>query len=140
METQHIIHNFEPIYNEHSKILMLGTMPSPKSREVGFYYGHPRNRFWKVASDVCGEAYPETREDKITFALRNGIAVWDVLAGCDIKAIFTTGTKAFQLYKKFCYPKTGIMAIGLPSTSPANCRPSYEQLYEAYFEIRKYLE
>ena len=65
METQHIIHNFEPIYNEHSKILMLGTMPSPKSREVGFYYGHPRNRFWKVVSDVCGEAYPETREDKI---------------------------------------------------------------------------
>ena len=52
METQHIIHNFEPIYNEHSKILMLGTMPSPKSREVGFYYGHPRNRFWKVVSDV----------------------------------------------------------------------------------------
>ena len=85
MEIQHIIHNFEPIYNEHSKILMLGTMPSPKSREVGFYYGHPRNRFWKVVSDVCGEAYPETREDKITFALRNGIAVWDVLAGCDIK-------------------------------------------------------
>lgn len=130
METQHIIHNFDPIYNEHSKILMLGTMPSPKSREVGFYYGHPRNRFWKVVSDVCGEAYPETREDKIAFALRNGIAVWDVLAGCDIKgaddssirnpqpndlsriltnadikAIFTTGTKAFQLYKKFCYPR-----------------------------------
>ena len=70
METQHIIHNFEPIYNEHSKILMLGTMPSPKSREVGFYYGHPRNRFWKVVSDVCGEAYPETREGKIAFALR----------------------------------------------------------------------
>ena len=87
METQHIIHNFEPIYNEHSKILMLGTMPSPKSREVGFYYGHPRNRFWKVVSDVCGEAYPETRADKITFALRNGIAVWDVLAGCDIKGL-----------------------------------------------------
>ena len=79
METQHIIHNFEPIYNEHSKILMLGTMPSPKSREVGFYYGHPRNRFWKVVSDVCGEVYPETREGKIAFALRNGIAVWDVL-------------------------------------------------------------
>ena len=164
METQHIIHNFEPIYNEHSKILMLGTMPSPKSREVGFYYGHPRNRFWKVVSDVCGEAYPETREGKIAFALRNGIAVWDVLAGCDIKgaddssirnpqpndmsrilecadikAIFTTGTKAFQLYKKFCYPKTGIMAIGLPSTSPANCRTSYEQLFEAYSEIKKYI-
>ena len=113
---------------------------------------------------VWGEDYPETREGKIAFALRNGIAVWDVLAGCDIKgaddssirnpqpndlsrilecadvkAIFTTGTKAFQLYKKFCYPKTGIMAIGLPSTSPANCRTSYEQLFEAYSEIKKYI-
>ena len=57
---------------------MLGTMPSPKSREVGFYYGHPRNRFWKVLSDVCGEEVPETKKDKITFALRNHIAVWDL--------------------------------------------------------------
>ena len=64
---------------------MLGTMPSPKSREVGFYYGHPRNRFWKVLSDVCGEEVPETKKDKITFALRNHIAVWDVLAGCEIR-------------------------------------------------------
>ena len=113
----------------------------------------------KYASADQMNSESAANEDKITFALRNGIAVWDVLAGCDIKgaddssirnpqpndmsrilecadikAIFTTGTKAFQLYKKFCYPKTGIMAIGLPSTSP------YEQLYEAYFEIRKYLE
>ena len=62
-----------------------------------------------------------------------------ILECADIKAIFTTGTKAFQLYKKFCYPKTGIMAIGLPSTSPANCRTSYEQLFEAYSEIKKYI-
>ena len=107
--------------NEMEHVLMLGTMPSPKSREVGFYYGHPRNRFWKVVSAVCGEALPETKEEKIAFALRNHIAVWDVLAGCeihgaddssirnpepndmnrilkeaDIQAIFATGQKAAQ--------------------------------------------
>lgn len=164
MEAEYVTHDFKPIYDERSRVLMLGTMPSPKSREVGFYYGHPRNRFWKVVSDVCGEALPETIEDKKAFALRNKIAVWDVLAGCeikgaedssirnpvpndmneilgyaDIRAIFTTGTKAAQLYKKYCYPKTGIAAIVLPSTSPANCRMSYEELYEAYEEIRRYL-
>ena len=164
METEYVLHDFEPIYDERSQILMLGTMPSPKSREVGFYYGHPRNRFWKVVSDVCREPLPETKEEKITFALRNRIAVWDVLAGCeirgaedssirnpvpndmsrilkaaDIRAIFTTGTKAYQLYKKYCYPVTGMEAIGLPSTSPANCRMSYEELYEAYSVIQKYI-
>ena len=117
MEIQHIIHNFEPIYNEHSKILMLGTMPSPKSREVGFYYG----------ADDSSIRNPQPND------------MSRILECADIKAIFTTGTKAFQLYRKFCYPKTGIMAIGLPSTSPANCRMSYEQLFEAYSEIKKYM-
>lgn len=165
MESKYITHNFAPVFDERSRILMLGTMPSPKSREVGFYYGHPRNRFWRVVSDVCGAAFPETREEKITFALSNHIAVWDVLAGCDIcgaddssirnpkandmsvildhadiKAIFATGTKAFQLYQKHCYPKTGIEAILLPSTSPANCRTSYEELRQAYSVIVDYLE
>lgn len=165
MELERVIHEFKPVYNEESRILMLGTMPSPKSREAGFYYGHPRNRFWKVVSDVCGETLPETREDKIAFALRNKIAVWDVLAGCDIRgaedgsirnpvpndmnivlknagvqAIFTTGTKAAQLYKRYCYKDTGIEAFKLPSTSPANCRMSYEELYEAYSVILKYLD
>lgn len=159
-----VTHNFAPIYDEHSRILMLGTMPSPRSREVGFYYGHPRNRFWKVVSDVCGEELPETKEDKIAFALRNRIAVWDVLAGCeikgaddssirnpvpndmdeiltcaDIRAVFATGTKAAQLYKRYCYPKTGLDIITLPSTSPANCSISYEKLYEAYSVILSYL-
>ena len=105
-----------------------------------------------------------TKEEKILFALKNKIAVWDVLAGCeirgaedssirnpipndmnlilehsDIQAIFTTGTKAARLYKKYCYPQTGIQAISLPSTSPANCRMSYEELYDAYAVIKKYL-
>ena len=165
MESTYITHSFAPIYDSHSRILILGTMPSPKSREVGFYYGHPRNRFWKVVSDVCGESLPETKEDKIAFALSHRIAVWDVLAGCDIckaddssirnpvpndmsrileyadiRAIFTTGTKAAQLYKRYCYPKTGMEAFALPSTSPANCRVTYEELYRAYSGICKYLE
>lgn len=164
-QVSHVTHNFKPIYNENSRILMLGTMPSPKSREVGFYYGHPRNRFWKVVSDVCGEELPAAREDKIAFALRNRIAVWDVLAGCeikgaedgsirnpepndmsvildhaDIRAVFATGTKAAQLYKRYCYPKTGMEAVCLPSTSPANCTVSYEALYQAYSVITQYLK
>ena len=164
MQTEHVTHDFQPIYNEDSKILMLGTMPSPKSREIGFYYGHPRNRFWKVVSDVCGEMLPETKEEKIAFALRNKIAVWDVLAGCeikgaedasiknpvandmsmilkeaDIKAVFATGQKAAKLYKKYCQKQTGIEIICLPSTSPANCSVTYEKLFEAYKVILDYI-
>lgn len=164
MESKYITHNFSPVFDKYSHILMLGTMPSPKSRETGFYYGHPRNRFWKVMSDVCNASLPETKEDKIHFALSHHIAIWDVLAGCDIcgaddssirnpkandmniilnhadiKAIFATGTKAFQLYQKHCYPKTGIEALLLPSTSPANCRISYEELRESYKIILDYL-
>lgn len=164
MNLQLVTHNFTPIYDSNSRILMLGTMPSPKSREVGFYYGHPRNRFWQVVSDVCGEALPETKEDKIAFALRNHIAVWDVLAGCEIKgsddssirnpepndmgrilkeadiqAIFATGQKAAQLYRRYCLKDTGIEIICLPSTSPANCRVSYDELFEAYSVIKQYL-
>ena len=163
-EMEHVTHEFQPIYDKNSKVLMLGTMPSPKSREVGFYYGHPRNRFWKVVSAVCGEALPETKEDKIAFALRNHIAVWDVLAGCeihgaddssirnpepndmnrilkeaDIQAIFATGQKAAQLYNRYCQKETGREIICLPSTSPANCRVHYEELYEAYKVIRDYI-
>ena len=165
MKTEKVIHEFEPVFDASSRVLMLGTMPSPKSREAGFYYGHPRNRFWRVLADVCGEEIPAAKEDKIAFALRNHIAVWDVLAGCeirgaddssirnpvpndmarilghaDIKAIFATGTKAPRLYKRYCYPKTGIEAVCLPSTSPANCRMSYEELYKAYAVISSYLQ
>ena len=164
MKSEHITHSFAPVFDEHSRILMLGTMPSPKSREQGFYYGHPRNRFWKVLSDICGEELPITKDQKISFALSHRIAIWDVLASCDIcgaddgsirnpvandmniilkhadiKAIFTTGTKAFTLYKKYCFPKTGIEAIRLPSTSPANCGLSYEKLREAYSTILDYI-
>ena len=164
MESRQVTHDFQPIYNEESRVLMLGTMPSPKSRETGFYYGHPRNRFWKVVSDVCGEVLPETKEEKVAFALRNKIAVWDVLAGCeikgaedasirnpvvndlnviiksaDIRAVFATGQKAAQLYRKYCQKETGMEIICLPSTSPANCCVSYEKLFEAYEVVLKYI-
>lgn len=164
MQSEHVTHDFQPIFNKESRILILGTMPSPKSREVGFYYGHPRNRFWKVVSDVCGEELPQTKEEKIAFALRNKIAVWDVLAGCeikgaedasirnpvpndmnnivksaDIRAVFATGQKAAQLYRKYCQQETGMGIICLPSTSPANCSVSYEKLFEAYEVILKYI-
>lgn len=164
MESRQVTHDFQPIYNEESRVLMLGTMPSPKSRETGFYYGHPRNRFWKVVSDVCGEVLPETKEEKIEFALRNKIAIWDVLAGCeikgaedasirnpvandlnviiknaDIRAVFATGQKAAQLYRKYCQKETGMEIICLPSTSPANCSVSYEKIFEAYEVILKYV-
>lgn len=164
LHTEIVTHEFKPVFDTQSKILMLGTMPSPKSREVGFYYGHPRNRFWGVVSDVCGEEMPRTIEEKFTFAKRNHIAVWDVLKSCeirgaddgsirnpipnemsevlsnaDIRAIFTTGTKATALYKKYCFPKTGIPSIMLPSTSPANCRTSYETLFQEYRRILQYI-
>lgn len=163
-ETEYITHAFEPVFDSHSKILMLGTMPSPKSRENGFYYGHPRNRFWKVIADVCKEPMLETIEEKKALALKHGIAIWDVLAGCEIhgaddasiknptpndmhrildyapiEQIYATGTKAAQLYRRYCEAQTGMEIIQLPSTSPANCRTSYEQLYEAYAGIRLYL-
>lgn len=163
-QVKKVVHEFAPVFDASSRILMLGTMPSPKSRETGFYYGHPRNRFWRVLADVCGEELPISREEKIGFALRNHIAVWDVLAGCeirgaddssirnpvpndmnrilgsaDIRAVYTTGKKAAELYKRYCYPKTGIEAVGLPSTSPANCRMTYEELYQAYSQIKAVL-
>lgn len=163
-ELKRVTHNFEPVYDENSRILILGTMPSPKSRELGFYYGHPRNRFWNVISDLCGEELPQTVEEKKTLALRCHIAVWDVLQSCeihgaddgsirnpiandlsvilsnaDIKAVFTTGTKAAALYRKFCFPRTNIAAKPLPSTSPANCTMSYEELKRHYAQILNFL-
>jgi double-stranded uracil-DNA glycosylase len=142
-----ILHTIPPVYDKNSKILILGTMPSPKSREEGFYYMHPQNRFWRVISELLVEPLPKTNDERKTMLLRHGIALWDVLACCEIdgaddgsiknpvandlsvilgtagiKAVFTTGGKAAQLYKKFCLPQTGIEATPLPSTSPANCR------------------
>lgn len=161
-----VTHDFEPLYDEHSRVLILGTIPSPKSREYGFYYGHPQNRFWQVMARVLGEPVPTTIEEKKGLMLKHGIALWDVLQSCEIqgaedgsirnpvandltpileqaqiRAIFTTGTKAAALYNRHCKPQIQREAIPLPSTSPANCRyHTLETLTKAYGIIRKYLD
>ncbi len=162
MEVNHIL---KPIYDENSQILILGTIPSPKSREIGFYYGHPQNRFWKIISSVLNEPYPNTNEEKEKLVLKHHIALWDVLASCqidgasdnsiknaipndlnkiikssNIKYIFTTGKKAEELYIKLSQKDTEIISINLLSTSPANCAYSFDKLKEEYTRILDYLE
>ena len=164
MEAGLVTHEFDAFFDKDSRVLILGTIPSPKSREQGFYYGHPQNRFWKVLADVLGEEFPQTVEERKRFLKRNHIALWDVLESCeirgasdvsirnawpndmnrilqaaDIRAIFATGAKAAQLYKKLCFPECGVEAVRLPSTSPANCGCSYEKLREAYSQICDYV-
>lgn len=164
MEAGLVTHEFDAFFDKDSRVLILGTIPSPKSREQGFYYGHPQNRFWKVLADVLGEEFPQTVEERKVFLKRNHIALWDVLESCEIKgasdvsirnarpndmnrilqtaeirAIFATGAKAAQLYKKLCFPECGVEAVRLPSTSPANCGCSYEKLREAYSQICDYV-
>ena len=165
MKTERITHAFDPVFDHESRILILGTMPSPKSRELGFYYSHPRNRFWPVMAKIFFAEIPKTPEEKRDFCLRNKIALWDVLSECDIegasdssiknavpndlsvimnsadiKAIFTTGTTAAKLYKKFIEPKTKIPAKALPSTSPANAKIGLEKLAEEYKIILEYVK
>lgn len=160
MECQTVFHTFPPVYDCRSRVLILGTMPSPRSRENGFYYTHPQNRFWPVLSSILGEPLPQNNEERRLLALRHGVALWDVLASCEIhgaddssiaaprandiagllrktsvRAVFTTGAKAAALYRKYCFPSTGTEAVPLPSTSPANCRwYDRQKLEEVYAE------
>ena len=162
---EHIIHSIEPIFDTESRVLILGTMPSPKSREVQFYYGHPQNRFWRVLAAVLGEEVPRSVPEKKAMLLRHRIALWDVLAECEItgasdssirnpvandlsvildhapvQAVFTTGATVCKLYTRLQKPPTGIEAVRLPSTSPANCAVKMEALTEAYKAILPWLE
>ena len=150
-------HNIEPVYDENSKILILGSFPSVKSRETGFFYGHPQNRFWRVVAAVRNEAVPEMIAEKKAFLLRNGIAVWDVIKSCDItgsgdssiknavpndisvilktapiERIFCNGAASYKLYKRFLEPETGMTAVKLPSTSPANAAYSLDRLIDEW--------
>lgn len=154
------IHNIEPIYNKESKILILGSFPSVKSREGMFFYNHPQNRFWKVISGVLELPTPETIEQKKKFLNSNKIALWDVIRSCDInnssdssiknievndineilrnsnvKAVFTNGNKAYQLYVRY-FDKNAIL---LPSTSPANAAFSLNQLIIEWSVIKDFL-
>ena len=160
-----IEHPLEPIFDKHSQVLVLGTMPSPKSREVGFYYGHPQNRFWKVLSLLFDEPLATTNERRRDQVLRHHIALWDVLASCEIegasdasirnaqpndlsmifnaapiRAVFCTGAKSAELYARYCQKATGIPAVKLPSTSPANAAVSLDELVAAYRALLPYLD
>lgn len=160
MEYEHIVHSFEPVYDKASEILILGTLPSVKSRENNFYYGHKQNRFWKVLATLLKEPVPDTIEEKKAMLLAHRIALWDVIQSCDIKGssdssiknvqptdigmilektnitrIYANGNKAGQLYKRYQFPVTGIEAMVLPSTSPANAAWSLERLCETWHVI-----
>ncbi len=164
-EYTHITHTFEPVFDKHSKILILGTLPSVKSREQNFYYGHPQNRFWKVLAAITQSDVPQTIQEKKALLLRSHIAVWDVVQECDIigssdasiknvtptdlkrilaesdiKALFANGKTAAKLYDKFQKNSTGRQIITLPSTSPANAACSLEDLIGKWrAELEKYL-
>ena len=157
MEEKHVTHGFPPVFDENSRVLILGSMPSVKSREASFYYGHPQNRFWRVLSAVTGEVFPEEITGKRELLLRRGIALWDVIAECDItgssdssirnvvpndlsviltqadiRAIFTNGAAASSIYKRYQLPHTGFPSVALPSTSPANASWSLDRLVQKW--------
>lgn len=154
---KNIIHPLQPIYNQDSKILILGSFPSVKSRENNFYYAHPQNRFWQVLESV----YKEKIKNKTIFLLEHNIALWDVIKSCEISGssdssiknvvvndikslikktnitkIYVNGKTAFNLYKKYLEKSVGISAIYLPSTSPANARYSLNDLVLEYRRIK----
>ncbi len=159
---EHVEHTFGPVYDRQSRILILGSMPSVKSREQQFYYGHPQNRFWKVLSAVLGEAEPDSIDDKKAFLLRNHVALWDVIESCDIigssdssirnvkgndmqrildtaqiSAIYLNGGKAYELFIKYCRPMIKgreLLLVKLPSTSPANAAWQLDRLTKAWRE------
>lgn len=156
-----VTHPIPPVFDRHSKVLILGSFPSVKSREAQFFYGHPQNRFWKVTSAVFDATEPHTIEDKKDFLLSHGIAVWDVIASCDItgssdssiknavpndltkildiakiQTIFVNGKTAEKFYNKYIKDAIGREAICLPSTSPANAAWSVERLTEVWKQIQ----
>ena len=154
-------HQIEPVYDKDSKILILGSFPSVRSRETGFFYGHPQNRFWKIVAVVFEEDVPATIEEKKKMLLRNGIALWDVVASCEIEGsadssirnvrpndikklisetsisrIYVNGRTALKLYQKYLEEQLGMETIVLPSTSPANAAYSIERLIDAWRIIK----
>lgn len=148
-----IEHPLQPIYTKDSKILILGSFPSVKSREANFYYSHPANRFWKILPILYQSECLDTIEEKKQFLYNNNIALYDVIQQCTITGssdssikdvivndisdiiskskitkIYTNGSMAHKLYQKYMYPKTKMEDIALPSSSPANAKESIETL------------
>lgn len=165
MRSGYVEHVFPPEYDSESRVLILGTIPSPKSREKQFYYMHPQNRFWRLLYDVFEEPLETEIPARRAFLRRHHIALWDVLAGCEImgasdssirhatpndlsvvlrasqvRTIFVTGKTAQRYYLKYCRCQTGLECIYLPSPSPANCAVPYETLLSEYRKIKKALE
>lgn len=156
-ETKSLIHPIPPLFDKNSRTLILGSFPSVKSREAMFFYGHPQNRFWKLAARLFNEETPVEVTEKKKLILSHDLALWDVIHSCTITGssdssikdvtandfsiilnnssvdrIFCNGTTSYKLYQKYCYPQTHIKAIRLPSTSPANAAWSIERLEEAW--------
>ena len=163
-EAIRIEHEIAPVYDSDSRILILGSFPSVKSRENHFFYGHPQNRFWKVLAALTDSALPQTIDEKKDLLLSNHIAVWDVIASCEItgssdssirnvipadltcitssapiRRIFTNGATSDKLYRRYCLSRTQMDAIRLPSTSPANAAWSFERLLTEWKQILTYL-
>ena len=163
MEIKHVTHeSIPPFINKDSKILILGSLPSIASRDKGFFYAHPQNRFFKTVASVYGEEEPKSIEKRKSFLLKHRIALYDVIYECDIvgssdssirnakaidlksllkqypniKKIFTTGKKAKDLYDRYLLKEVGIAAISLPSSSAANAGMSQEALTEEYKKIK----
>jgi len=159
---QRILHPFGPLFDENSRILVLGSFPSVKSREQNFFYGHPQNRFWKVIAALFGQEIPRTIPEKRELILSNGLALWDsiascvitgssdasirdvrpndlriVLDNCPIRRICCNGRKSFEMYQKYILPDLGREAECLPSTSPANAQWSLERLIAAWSVLKK---
>lgn len=153
MEPQKLTHPFPPVFDGRSRILILGSFPSAASRAVNFYYGHPRNRFWKVMERLFDERIPEDTEGRRRFLLEHRVALWDSIASCTItgssdssiknavpnkisellekapiERIYCNGRASHACYEKYVYPITGVHAVPLPSTSPANAAKSLEAL------------
>ena len=154
-----LFHTIPPVFDERSRVLILGSFPSAASRKEAFFYAHPKNRFWKVMAAVCGAPLPATVEEKAALLLENGFALWDVISSCEISGssdssirnaapndlsailsagkierIFANGQKAHSLYKKLLEAQTGIKAVCLPSTSPANASWTEDKLIERWRE------
>lgn len=161
MKEESIIHPIPPLYNENCKILILGSFPSVKSREAMFFYGHPQNRFWKLLAALFDEEIPRSIEEKKVLALKHHIAMWDTIHSCtitgssdssikdvvpndlsvildnsDVDRVFCNGATSYQLYMKYIYPTTGIRAVKLPSTSPANAAFTLERLVKEWIIIK----
>ena len=151
------VHPIPPFFDEKSTVLVLGSFPSVKSREAGFFYGHPRNRYWMVIAAIFGSDPLTTIEEKKEFLRKNHIAMWDTIQSCTItgssdssirdvvpndldrilkaapiRRIFCNGTTSYNLYMKYIYPKTGREAVKMPSTSPANAAWSLPRLIDAW--------